>query len=833
MQDQPTMIIVLLSMTVLTLLVLAAVLLYRYAKDRQALQTMRRQLAVFDRLLSSDQRVKFWLYADGRIQGNSQLKDIFKLQALPTHLDDLSDHLPPDVMDYLHHAQNSQGSSLSAGYKNNQAEALEQPEIMMIKRQGQDDLALTVKLVRHVPMQMPHALVSLEKVPTSQRFSGAGPTHNLLTYQLNEALDRVDAIALPVWVWDQEGHLLQVNEAYVKAVEGHTSRTVVEQERWLFDPHQGKAFDSLIEKIHQRQEPIQERHFTIVDGERRAFLVMHCQSGRHSEPQQQYQTEYQGHSNGVYVSVAIDISAEEEAMSELSKVLESQSVTLNRLASPVAIFGPDQSLKFYNQAFQKLSGLGENSLAEGITHNDLLEEMRILRRLPEQADFKTWKSEILKRYTGLLDPVEEMWHQPDGSSYRVLTQPHPLGGLLLLFEDMTDQLALERSVNTLLAVQNETLENLHEAVAVFGPDGKLRLFNRGFVYLWGLDEVHDIQGHLTDQHILDIIKLAERVYKQRYQNAAQGEDAFQMNPEQAHLFDQLPAWLSSRQQQTGHWRNMDHRIIDYALVPLPDGSSLLTQTDITDSFNMQTALRERSQALEAADKLKSEFIANMAYELRTPLNSIMGFSNLLLQGLYGDLSDKQMTVVTDVSEAAENLNRLISNVLNIAAIDSEGTDLTFEPLDLTEEIEALKAMIGERILHKEAHIHWQQEPDLPKLEADQARLRQACYSLIAALMTISSSAASLSVVFYRQDKNHIGIKATLDEAVIESQNYKLLLQSFRSDGSLSQQDTGSLDLVLVRSVAGLHGGRLEMQENQDKGIEIQLILPIHSPHHTS
>src|SRR4029453_18750306 len=112
--------------------------------------------------------------------------------------------------------------------------------------------------------------------------------------------------------------------------------------------------------------------------------------------------------------------------------------------------------------------------------------LRELRRLPEQSDFRAWKQERLKLFERLDPHPEELWHLPGGKTLRVVTQPHPLGGLLFLYEDVSDQLRLESSYNTLIKVQKATLDTLREGVAVFGPDGRLKLHNAAFGRIWGL-----------------------------------------------------------------------------------------------------------------------------------------------------------------------------------------------------------------------------------------------------------------------------------------------------------------------------------------------------------
>ena len=84
----------------------------------------------------------------------------------------------------------------------------------------------------------------------------------------------------------------------------------------------------------------------------------------------------------------------------------------------------------------------------------------------------------------------------------------------------------------------------------------------------------------------------------------------------------------------------DEKVLDSTYVPLPDGATLITYLDITDSFRVERALRDRAQALEATDRLKSEFIANVSYELRTPLNTVIGFTEILANHYFGQLSER-------------------------------------------------------------------------------------------------------------------------------------------------------------------------------------------------
>ena len=119
--------------------------------------------------------------------------------------------------------------------------------------------------------------------------------------------------------------------------------------------------------------------------------------------------------------------------------------------------------------------LEEGWLSGEPTLSEVLEALRERRRLPEQADWRLYKKRMNDLFTSVTEPEEELLHLPDGSTLRYVVLPHPFGGLQFMSQDVTDRYTLERSYSTLTAVQRATLDNLFEAVAVFGADGRLKL----------------------------------------------------------------------------------------------------------------------------------------------------------------------------------------------------------------------------------------------------------------------------------------------------------------------------------------------------------------------
>src|SRR5690606_17944734 len=107
-------------------------------------------------------------------------------------------------------------------------------------------------------------------------------------------------------------------------------------------------------------------------------------------------------------------------------------------------------------------------------------------------------------------------------------------------------------------------------------------------------------------------------------------------PQRASLIGELIRLaIDQRTQRGGTLEFKDGRHFEVAAVPLPDGNALFTMLDVTDRHRIERALRDRNEALEAADRVKTAFVANMSYELRTPLTSIKGFAEMLHGGYAG------------------------------------------------------------------------------------------------------------------------------------------------------------------------------------------------------
>jgi signal transduction histidine kinase len=434
----------------------------------------------------------------------------------------------------------------------------------------------------------------------------------------------------PAWIASADGAVQWANSLWLEAVGAADLADAVER-RLSFDP-ETDALAREAAEAGERRETV--KRITIL-GRRRAFRVR-------AMPLE----------GGDVALTARDLTESEDIREALKRHVAAHDETLNHIAEAVAIFSRDRKLAFHNTAFAQLWSLEPAWLAEHPTHGEILDRLRQRRRLPETADYAGWKAAELARYETLGPQPDDLWSLPDSRTLRVVHQPHPLGGVLLLFSDITDELQLKARYNAFIQVQQATLDKLNDAVAVFGADGRLRLHNEAFAGFWNIPAA-DLAGSVDFEGVVE--RCLPRLHDQVFWTELKGRIA-----------DPDP---KSRAPASGEVRTSDSRIVAWQSRPLPDGATLIAFADVTDTRRLESALADREAALAEAQSLKREFVGNVSYELRTPLTTIIGYSELL-ERMGEALPERARGHLSAVRSAATQLGRSIDDVLDIAAIDA-------------------------------------------------------------------------------------------------------------------------------------------------------------------
>lgn len=597
----------------------------------------------------------------------------------------------------------------------------------------------------------------------------------------------------PIWQRDANLRLRYYNLSYGEAVEDIADGTET--------PELDKKAKAMAAQAFESGKPIADRRHIVVGGERRLYDI----------------TELPVPQERISVGFAHDVSELELLKEDLARHISAQDDLLESSASAMAIYGADMRLKSFNYAFAALWKLDEVWLDTQPTYGEILELLREKRKLPEQANFQLFKQQQVKLFTGLIAPHEEFFYLPDGRSLRVIAIPHALGGILFAYEDVTDRLALERSYNTLIAVQRETLDNLHEGVAVFAEDGRLRLSNPGYLALWHIDA----ELAQTEPHIRDIVEKCKGLYVyDDWESFKQG------HIQKFHARD-----FSSEQIERS-----DGKVIDWRKVPLPDGATLITYLDITDSTVVERSLRERNEALQEADRLKTEFLANVSYELRSPLTSISGFSEMLRQEYFGPLSDKQREYVEGIHQSSQHLMQLVNDILDLASVEAGYMRLEVSKFDIHAMMKSVLALVQERAKEFGIKIKFECPSRIGKITADETRIKQILFNLLSNAIKYSEAGNTVifgakeeepdNIVLWVEDEGH-GIP-TEEHASIFGKFYKGKNQETARSKSGPRSGTG-LGLSIVKSFIELHGGEVDLHSEAGKGSRFECRLQRHNP----
>ncbi|NDF11220.1 MAG: PAS domain-containing protein [Proteobacteria bacterium] len=595
-----------------------------------------------------------------------------------------------------------------------------------------------------------------------------------------------DSCPSPAWQRNSKLEIVDYNESYAKVI----GKENIKPKEPVPELHSN--IKKLAEQAVKNKTPEKTRQHIVSEGERKFYECTEVPTA-----------------DGGTCGYSRDVSELEVLQNELQNYIEAQDHLMESSASATVIYGTDMRINFFNNAFMNLWQLEDSWLTSKPTYGEILGKLREQRMLPEQADFQAYKKKQLELFTSVIDSYEEFMYLPDGKVLRVIVIPYALGGLLFSYEDMTEKVTLERKYNTEIAVKKATIDNLNEGVAVIAEDGRVKLFNPVFANMWQLDPAMlEKMPHISE--VLDQTKF--------YYDYGEDWNTFRQ---------QTIAGYFKRHTQVRRIERTDGSVIEWGGVPLPDGATLMTYQDITDSTLVERSLRAEREALKEADSLKSNFLSNVSYELRSPLTSIKGFSEVLSKGYFGALNEKQKDYVEGIFNSSLMLNALINDILDIASIDAGYMTLDVKEFDLKKALEEVTPMLKEKMDHEKVKFYFESSKDIGKILGDEKRIGQITVNLVnnALRFTKEGDSVSLKIGTLEQDRVFISVKNT-GKGIPASELphiFEKFYKTQRTENDSKHIGT-ALALPVVKSFIDLHGGRIDIVSDSDKGMEITCTL---------
>ena len=485
---------------------------------------------------------------------------------------------------------------------------------------------------------------------------------------------------------------------------------------------------------------------------------------------------------------------------------------INALGTPIAVFNAKRELVQFNQAYADLWNLDPKFLVLGIDEPAILDKLRTEGMLPNVVDYKTWRAQHLTAYQLKVPRENEPWHLPDGRSIKVISAPAgPNGGVIYVFEDLTERLQLESSNKAYSNVQRETINALSEAVAVFGTNGRLTLSNPQLSALWKLP-----MNELGQNPHIDQIAQASG-------QAIPIDGASIWRDLKRGIIDLNP----TRGDQTGRINRSDGRLLDYAITRLSDGQTMMTFLDVTESASYSQVLKERNDALVAADLLKDAFVENVSYELRSPLTNIIGFADLLAGTEGGSMNERQRAYIDYIRASSVTLGVLIDNILDLASVDAGIAELKPERLDVAAIVDkaraGLSATFPEISGEKPINLVIDIAEDLPPFVADGTRIVQVIYNLLSNAARFSPPGGEIRLRVMSRGERMLFVIEDEGPGLTDEMKAAILT---RIDGqSTGRQRGAGLGLAIVKTFVNLHGGTISAESRDPRGSRITVNLP--------
>ena len=594
----------------------------------------------------------------------------------------------------------------------------------------------------------------------------------------------LNALPTPVWLRDKGLAVTWGNHAFLKGA-GATDLEDLRLSQGALDKNERE----LAASARSQNSIVETKRFTVVNGQRRALSFTEIPLG-----------------DAGVIGTAVDVTDLASAEARLQTHVDAHADTLDKLQTAVAIFSRDQKLAFHNRAFARLWGLPESFLEKHPSDSEVLDRLREGRKLPEQRDWQGWKKARLALYdAGRNGHGEDQWHLPNGQTIKVISQPHPSGGITYLYEDVSERLALESSFQTAQKVQSATLDILKEGVAVFGPDGKLKFHNAAFARIWDFAETE----LKNEPHVREIASIAAERF---------GETG---------VWEKLSQGIlggMAQKRDLGEVERSDRTILELALSPLPDGASLVTFSDVTDRFRIEQALRDRGDALEAADRLKSDFIKHVSYELRTPLNTILGFSEHLATGAPGELNVRQREYVDAIVNGSNTLKNLVNDILDLALVESGALRLELERIDLFAVMEEISTHAREWAAKMGLTLVVDVPEDAGAFLADARRLRQIVFNLLSNAFKFTPRGGEV-VLTGRVVGEDVQITVADNGPGLSPEVKASVFERFSAKSRAGARAGAGLGLALVNRFLELHDGWVEIESSSGGGTVVRCHLP--------
>lgn len=506
-----------------------------------------------------------------------------------------------------------------------------------------------------------------------------------------------------------------------------------------------------------------------------------------------------------------DISDRMEMEAELQESREQIQMLMDHITDhAIYVIDPEGRIASWSRGSERASGYPAAAVLGRPYSMFFTEEERragvpddILRRTTREghAASQGWRI----RHDG-----ERVWVESTLSAMR--DPSGKLRGIAVVTKDLTERRRYEEAILRATDECERTFEAVPDLIALIGPDHRIMRVNRAMAERVGL-EPEECVG----------LKCHEIIH---------GESCpARKCPHAMLLHDHEEHTVELHEPRLG-----GHFLVTAAPLWGPRGEfkgSVHVARDITDRIRTEEALREARAQADEANRAKSRFLSMMSHELRTPLNGILGFADLMLLQGRESLEDRNKNYLANIRSSGKHLLALINDLLDVAKIDAERMELSWEDFPTVEAAYAARETVASRAEQKHIDIVVAEASGTPWLRADRRLTHQLLLNLLSNAVKFSPKGASVAIEIQEvETTDQVRIAVSDEGPGIGRENRDLIFSEFYQVDQQRDSALGGtgLGLALCRRIANLHGGRIGVDSEPGQGSCFWVELPRSQAH---
>ncbi len=384
---------------------------------------------------------------------------------------------------------------------------------------------------------------------------------------------------------------------------------------------------------------------------------------------------------------------------------------LETLRDGVVVVGPDMCVKSFNASYLELFALEPGDMAIGDPMDEVLHRLAVKGKLGDVQDMSI--DEVVKSRLAVFGTEQGRVERRSMSDGRILDIYRTLtinDEIVSIHVDVTEDVRMEAELERQRLYMESLLANTPDGITLLDKEGNFVLFNERFLELYGIDRKIEWGISYFDlaAKFGDLKHLSEHERRREIQRRYE----FAFDPSATNIRRRLG----------------DGRTLNVNKTNLPDGGSVMTMRDMTVDLQRETDLVEARRLAEESSRHKSEFVARMSHEMRTPLNGILGVAALL----QNTLLDKQQNELIDViSGSGKVLLRLIDDILDLSKLDAETFEVVEDQFYIRDLVMQCIGIIRPSATERSLAVRFEDSPEpIPKLTGDMVRIEQILLNLL-------------------------------------------------------------------------------------------------------